>query len=71
MLGLWWAWNTYLVGILPTTFLSSLGRRSLTKDGTDLEEVIRQNFEKFVRDFESAKGENSTTTTTKSPIDAS
>jgi hypothetical protein len=52
LLGIWWAWNTYLVGILPTTFLSSLGRRSLGKDGSSVEDVIRDNFESFVRDLE-------------------
>ena len=29
-----------------------MGRRSLTKDGTSVEELLRQNFEKFVQDFE-------------------
>ena len=32
--------------------MSSLGRRSLTKDKTSIEELLRQNFEKFVQDFE-------------------
>jgi hypothetical protein len=52
LLGLWWAWNTYFVGILPTTFLSSLGKRSLNKDESSIEEALKESFEKFVRDFE-------------------
>jgi hypothetical protein len=40
------------VGILPTTFLSSLGRRSLTKDESSIEQALKESFEKFVRDFE-------------------
>jgi hypothetical protein len=51
LLGLWWAWNTYLVGILPTTFLSGLGR-SNPDSNSSLEETIRDSFEKFVREME-------------------